>query len=280
MTALSDPIFRNALLTACSMSVACAVLSVPVVLRRWAFIGEGISHSGFGGAGTAWVLALLVPSMDVEWMPYAFVVIFCLATALGIGWMSRSEHINADAAIGIFLVATLAWGILAQQIYLHARHATPGWFDNLLFGQMKAIGADYALAAAGICAAVVIVVVALGKEITAYCFDPMTARTGGVRAGFVHYLLMLLIAITIVIGVRVTGSVLVTAMLILPGAAALALSRRLGVVMAMSVAIALVGSVVGLLLSRCWPFLPAGPAIVLALVLQFVIAMFVRRVRG
>src|SRR5450432_3142052 len=108
-------IFFNTILTAAALALACAVLSVVVVLRRWAFIGEGIGHSGFGGAGTAWLLMLVIPAMDKPWVPYVSIVIFCLATALAIGALSRSEQrINADAVIGIFLVASLAWGFLAQ----------------------------------------------------------------------------------------------------------------------------------------------------------------------
>src|ERR1044071_87872 len=101
-----------AVLVAGAMAVACAVLSVFVVARRWAFIGEGISHSGFGGAGTAWLLMLFFPALDQPWVPYLSVVIFCLLTAGAIGMLSRSRGVNADAAIGIFLVASLAWGFL------------------------------------------------------------------------------------------------------------------------------------------------------------------------
>src|SRR5260221_9536085 len=111
---LTNISFVHVLLAALAMAAACAVLSVFVVLRRWAFIGEGISHSGFGGAGMAWLLAAFVPAWDKPWLPYAFVVIFCIATALAIGRLSRSGRVSSDAAIGIFLVASLAWGFLAQ----------------------------------------------------------------------------------------------------------------------------------------------------------------------
>src|SRR4029077_14125619 len=100
--------FRNSnamtLLSTSTLAVACALLSVIVVLRRWAFIGEGISHSGLGGAGTAWLLMLAFPALDQSWVPYASVVIFCLATALALGALSRSPRVQPDAAIGIFLV--------------------------------------------------------------------------------------------------------------------------------------------------------------------------------
>src|SRR5947209_9762577 len=108
--------------SAVSLAIACAVLSVMVVSRRWAFIGEGISHSGFGGAGTAWVLALLFPSLDRPGVPYLCVIVFCLLTAVAIGFLSFRQRVNSDAAIGIFMVASLAWGFLARGVYHAYRH--------------------------------------------------------------------------------------------------------------------------------------------------------------
>jgi manganese/iron transport system permease protein len=276
---LTNPDFLQALLAATSMATACAVLSVFVVLRRWAFVGEGISHSGFGGAGTAWLLAALVPAFDKPWLPYVFVVVFCIATGLGIGRLSRSGQVSSDAAIGIFLVASLAWGFLAQQVYLQRRHMTPAGFDTLLFGQMQAISLRDALAACMLCGGVIATVVLLGKEILACTFDPLTARTSGVREGMIHYILMTLLAVTIVIGARVTGSVLVTALLVLPGATALLLSRELRSVFIIAVVTGLLGAAGGIIAQAAWPVLPAGPAIVLALFGLFLVALVVSRLR-
>ena len=119
--------------------------------------------------------------------------------------------------------------------------------------------------------------VMLSKEIIAYCFDPLTARTSGVREGFVHYLLMLLLALVIVIGVRVAGGLLVTALLVLPGATALLVGRRLQWVMVASVVAALIGAIGGLLIHAQWRFLPVGPSIVLILVIEFAIAYVAAR---
>jgi ABC-type Mn2+/Zn2+ transport system permease subunit len=269
-----------ALLTACSLAVACAVLSVFVVSRRWAFIGEGISHSGFGGAGTAWLLALFVPALDKPWVPYLGVVIFCLATALAIGYFVRARRVNSDAAIGIFMVASLAWGFLAQNIYTHRRHGLePAGWTTFLFGRMDT-SPQFAWASAVACVAVVVVVALLGKEILSYCFDPAMAEASGVRVGFIHYLLMVLVALTIVLGVKVVGSVLVTALLVLPGATALLLSGRLRGVVIASVVVGLAGAVAGLAVNGRWPALPTGPAIVLALFAQFVVAFVWAKARG
>src|SRR5687767_6288361 len=103
---LTNPYTRNALLASAALALACSVLSLFVVARRWAFIGEGISHSGFGGAGTAWLLALFAPSLDRPAVVYGCVVLFCVLTALAVGRLSRGQRVTSDAAIGIFLVAS------------------------------------------------------------------------------------------------------------------------------------------------------------------------------
>jgi len=227
--------FQTALVTAIAMGAACALLSVFVVLRRWAFIGEGIAHAGFGGAGTAWILSLLFPSaavLSTQQGVFAVAVVFCIITAMGIAYVTRREAVRTDTAIGIFLVAALAWGFIAYGLYTHLRaSATPPGWEEYLLGHMSALSVPYMISALGICAAVALVVLGLGKEITAYSFDPTLAAVSGVRVGFVHYLLIVLLAVTILAGMRLMGSLLVTALLVLPGATAMLLSRRIGIVM-------------------------------------------------
>jgi ABC-type Mn2+/Zn2+ transport system permease subunit len=265
------------LIASLALAAACAVLSVIVVTRRWAFVGEGISHSGFGGAGTAWLLALFIPALDQMWATYLAVVTFCMLTALLIGRISRWRPVNSDAAVGVFLVASLAWGFLAQQIYHARRGVMPAGFEVLLFGRMGDVSPQFAISATVVCLAVLLIIALLGKEIIAYCFDPLTAQTSGVRTNVIHDLLMILLAIVIVIGARIAGSVLVVALLVLPGATALLMSQRLERVLATSIAVAIISAIIGVLLSRQWVFIPTGPAIVLALFVQFVIAMVVTR---
>ena len=262
-----------------AMAVACAVLSVFVVARRWAFIGEGIGHSGFGGAGVAWLLMLAFPSLlNRPGVAYAAVAIFCLAMALAIGYLSRGDRVAGDAAIGIFLVASLAFGFLAQQIFRHVRGADPAGFEAYLFGQLGAIEAASAGAVIAVSAAVLLTLAALGKEIVAYCFDPLLAEASGVPAGAIHYLLMILIAVTIIVGLPITGSVLVTALLVLPGVTATMLTRRLRGTLAIAVATALIAAFAGVIINAAWRFIPVGPAIVLVLFAQFLLAWFAAKV--
>lgn len=272
-----------AILTAGAMGVACAVLSVFVVLRRWAFIGEGIAHAGFGGAGTAWLLALLFPSATFLLHPagiYAVAMVFCILTAIAIGWVSREERVRADSAIGIFLVASLAWGFIAYGIYTQARpgQPPPEW-DAYLSGHLRLLPPSFTVAAVVVCAAVLSVVIMLKKEIVFYCFDPALAEVSGVRVRFIHYLLIILVTVTIVLGLRMMGSVLVTALLVLPGATALLVSRNMKVVVGIAVGVGLVGAIAGPLINEKWRFIKEGPAIVMVLVAFFLVAFASRSLR-
>src|SRR4051812_11346322 len=261
------------LLATLTMACACAVLSPFVIARRWAFIGEGISHSGFGGAGLAWLLALAAPALtDRPWVPYVAVVVFCLGTALAIGYMSRGNRVAGDAAIGIFLVASLAFGFLAQQVYRYVRGVDPADFQALLFGQLNVIEPRVAPLAVMISLAVLVTLAALGKEIVSYCFDPLMAQASGVRGGFVHYLLMILIAATIIVGMPVIGAPMVTALLVLPGVTATLLTQRLSTALTIAVATAIVAALAGVAVNANWRFIPVGPVIVLILFLEFLVA--------
>ena len=270
------------LVTAGALAVACAALSVFVVARRWAFIGEGIAHSGFGGAGTAWLLALLFPALDgpeMQWLPYFGVVAFALLTAVAIGAVTRHGRAESDTAIGIFMVASVAWGFVARNAYLAHRRAEPKGWTTFFFGDPGQADPQFVLAAVLVSLAVVATVWLMGKEILAYCFDPATAEASGVRVGVVHYLLILLVTATIVIGSRVVGSILVTALLVLPGATSLAVSRRLSVAVGGAIGLGLAAAVAGVLASRHVPYLTTGPAIVLVLFAAYVVAFLARRAR-
>jgi len=272
-------ILTPSLLTATTLAIACAVLSVFVVLRRWSFIGEGISHSTFGGAGTAWMLGLIFPAIEQSNVPYVamLVIVFSLTTAMVIGAITRRQRVHPDAAIGIFLVSSLAWGFLAQGIYFHVRHATPAGWDTFLFGDIEHLDRRFALAVVVLSTAVVAVVCMLGKEMIYCAFDAEMAETSGVSSGVIHYLLLALLTIVIIVGVQVAGSVLIPALLILPGTVALQWTKTLRHVFGLSVGVGLLGALGGLLAHRQWNFVPIGPAIVLTLFAIFLATWTTRR---
>jgi ABC-type Mn2+/Zn2+ transport system permease subunit len=216
---------------------------------------------------------VIFPQLDTPWAQYLAVLIFCLGTAMAIGWFSHWDRVSADAAIGVFLVASLAWGFLAQQIYVYHFHGrSPALFDAFLWGHVHDLAGESAFAASLICLAVIIVVSGLAKELMAYSFDPTAAYTGGVKSGMIHYLLMIMIALVIVVGMRVVGSVLITALLVLPGTIAMSVSKRFAPVVGIAVTSSVIAAVAGLVINSHWRFIPVGPAIVLTLVGEFAVA--------
>jgi len=274
-----DPLLYP-LLAALAMAVACAVLSVLIVPQRWTFIGEGIGHSGMGGAGTAWIIGLIFPTINLERLAPLMIVAFCLATAVGIGFFTRRQRVNSDAAIGIFLVASLAWGLLANNIYFHFRSSSPVGYNALLWGNSASITPRFARASVATAGLVLFTLFAFKKEILSYCLDETMAEVSGVPTRLIHYLLMILMAVTVLIGMPIVGSILVTAMLILPGTTASLLSDRLRGCTIWSMSIATVATLAGVLLNAWKSFLPVGPSIVLMLFVIFVCVYVFGRARA
>lgn len=256
-----------------AVALACSLISVIVVLRGWAQMGEGIAHAGFGGAGTAWLLSLLLPSFPAiksEYGIYACAVLFSLGVAFLVAVLTRKSLLRADTVIGIAVVFSLAWGFLAQGVFMHFKEVQPPDYAGYLIGQFRN-SPEFLIGAACLCGLIVLILAAFWREIMFYCFDPVLAETSGVRAGAIHYLLILLVALVIAVGMRMLGSILITALLILPGASALLLSRKMKIVLLLSSSFSLLGALCGVLINARWRFIPAGPAIVLSLVMIFVL---------
>ncbi len=261
---------RQGLMVGIAIGTLCALLSVVVVLKRMAFIGEGVSHAGFGGVGTAIFLGLAGLSQDLV------VLGFCLAVALAVGVLSRKRHLEPDSAIGILLVASMAWGVLMSD--LRRNFQTSAWYiewfgrpgppprvEELLFGSLLTITPRDLWVTLILCAVILMVCALFFKEILFYCFDEQASKVFGVPAGLVHYLLMFILALTIVLCIRVVGFLLVSALLVIPGATAMLVSRRLGWVMFTAWLVGMGGVVGGILLSLQMGNLSSGACIVAVL---------------
>ena len=263
-------------LASASIGIAAAVLSVFVVLRRWAYLGEGIAHAGFGGIGTAVLLTIAFPAINDGLFIFFIGAGFAFATAIAVAWISRRRAVSGDAAVGIFVAAALAWGLIAFSIHSHlGRGGTGGW-ENYLLGNINQLPMADAVLAMAFCAAIIAVVVMLRRQIILYCFDPTLAQVTGVPVGVIHYLLILLVALVIVAGWQLAGNLLVSALVVLPGAAGLAVSRRIRVVMAVAVITNAIATLVGIAIAYHWSFIAPGPAIVGVLFVEFMIAYLLR----
>lgn len=267
---LSDPalarLYWPSITTGLAVALFSAPLSVLVVLKRLAFIGQGVSHAAFGGVGVAALLASL--GLLANGAPQFLVIyFFCLAAALLIGVLSRTttrgHSPHADTAIGIVLVASMALGAILLKL---ARSGT-SW-ESFLFGSI--VGVDWPDTAAALAVTFTILAALLlaRRPLLFWSFDPPAAQAFGVGATRMNLLLLCLLALAIVTAMKLAGVVLATALLVLPGAVALALSTRLAAVLLLAALSAILGVVLGLFVSFEFDLLP-GPSIVLALTLQY-----------
>lgn len=265
---------RHAVIAGAAIATLCSLLSVVVVLKRMAFIGEGLSHAGFGGIGTAVFFGLVGFNQDL------LVLGFCVAMAAGIGLLTRRRHLEPDSAIGIVLVGAMAWGVFMSDLrrnvqgaawYVHwfgPPHAPPN-LENLLFGSLVAISQSDMILAIVVAIVLLLVLGLFFKEIVFFCFDEEVSRVYGVRTTLVHYLLLLSLAVTIVLTLRLAGFVLVSAMLVIPGSTALLVSKKLGPALLLSWLIGLFGTLAGILLSLELGDISSGACVVGMLCLLF-----------
>jgi len=269
MSWLVDPFayafMRTGLLAAVLVGVTCAALGTYVVLRRMAFIGDALAHTTLPGLVFAYLNGLSLAGGAL---------LAGVATALGIGWLSRREGVREDTAIGVLFTGMFALGILLASAARSFRD-----FTHILFGNILGVSpADLRLIAA--VTAVVLVLLALfHKELELTSCDPVYAATIGLPADAVRYGLLLLLALAVVGGIQAVGVVLTSALLVTPAAAALLVcGGRLGVAMLLAAAIA-VGSAVAGLYASYYAGVSSGAAIVLACTACFVVAWSLRQLR-
>ncbi|MCC6284978.1 MAG: metal ABC transporter permease [Phycisphaerales bacterium] len=268
------PFVRPALVGAVGASLMCGLLSPLVVLKRMSFIGQGVSHAAFGGVGLAFAIGVtgVVPldasagaAARADLALMALVLAYCAVTALGMARLGRRGEAEADTAIGIVLVGSMALGSVA--VALAAARASrlglppPPSIDSVLFGSFTTVSWAGAVGTWVGLALIIGVLFALRRPMLFWAFDEPVAVASGVRAGLMRHVLHILLALAIVLTMRLAGVILATALLVLPGAAALRLSRSLPRVIAISLGLGLLGVLGGLVASIEFD-LPPGACIV------------------
>jgi zinc transport system permease protein len=252
---LSYAFVQRALVTGLLLGVMCAVLSFFVVLRRMAFVGVGLSHAALGGVA----LGLLLGAP-----PLAAAALFTVAVAWVVGWLRGRTEVSEDTAIGVFFPTAMALGVVLISV-------SPAYRQDLvayLFGNILSVRPDEVLPLAVLCVVGLALVGFYFKELLFLGVDEEAARAAGLPAVRLRFLLLTLLAVTIVAAVRLVGIILVSAFLVIPAATGQALARSLRGMLVVAVISALVSVVAGLWLSWTWN-LPSGAAIVLVSAVLF-----------
>ena len=251
---------QRALLSATIIGTVCAVIGVYVVLRRMAFIGAGISHASFGGVAIGVTLGI---------NPLFTTILFCLATAWGIAFLSGERKVREDSAVGIFFASSMAFGVLLIGIMKGYQADLFGY----LFGNILAVSSFDLWASLIIGAVVIFAVWLLFKEFLLFTFDPEMATVAGLPVKALNLLIMSMIAVTVVITIKSVGIVLVSALIVTPAASAYLISDDFKKMMLLSILLGVGSTWSGLLLS-VWLNLASGPTIVMVSTLIFFICYF------
>ncbi|MFA4965011.1 MAG: metal ABC transporter permease, partial [Thermoleophilia bacterium] len=227
---------QRALAASLIVGVLCSVLGCFVVLRAMAFLGDALAHAVLPGVAIAYLLGANL---------LAGALVAALVVALGIGLFSRHGAVKEDTAIGILFAAALALGVvLISTVHSYATDLT-----HILFGNVLGVSASD-LWLTGVLALVVLAtVLLLYKEFLLASFDPVLAHTLRLRPELLRYVMLVLLALTVVVSLQTVGVGLVAAMLVTPAASAYLLTRRLPAMMAVAALIGAASSVAGLYVS-------------------------------
>jgi ABC-type Mn2+/Zn2+ transport system permease subunit len=249
MDLLTLGFFQRALLAAALTGGLCAMIGVFVVLRGLAFIGAGTAHAAFAGVALAYLAGA---------PPLPLAVAFGLGTVWITGLLEERGRMKLDVSIGIFYTATMALAILFIGLMKSYNAEVYGY----LFGSVLSVTGEELTFMAVLAILVVGTVLLFSKEFFFLAFDQEMAEASGVPARRLFFLLLTLVALTIVVALKTVGAVLVFALLLIPASTAYQLTSSLRRMMGYSVGIGVLVSLAGILLSFLFD-LPAGPAIVL-----------------
>ena len=259
------PFIVRAFVVGVLVSLCAALLGVPLVLKRYSMIGDGLSHVSFGALAIA---------LACGWSPLPVSIPVVILAALGLLRLTENSRIGADAAIAVTSASALALGIIVTSL-------TTGMttdVDSYMFGSILAMDrADVALSV-GLSIAVLVLFVMFYHRLFAITFDESFSRATGVKVGHYNTVLSVLTAPTIVLGMRMMGALLISSLIIFP---ALTAMRVFGTFRSVTICAAVV-SVVNFLLGMVLSYVletPSGASVVVVDLVVFLLFCGVQRIQ-
>jgi ABC-type Mn2+/Zn2+ transport system permease subunit len=240
---------QRALLSAILIGTLCSVIGVYVVLRGIAFIGAGTAHAAFAGVTLGFL---------IDTSPLVFAILFGLATIWITQYLSQRGDVKLDASIGVFYAFTMALAIF----FLGLMRIYNAEVYGYLFGSILSVTPQDLWIISGLTLFVLLLIFTFYKELHFLTFDQEMAEASGIPAKMLFFLLLNLIALTIVVSLKAVGALLVFALIIIPAATAYQFSHSMRWMMVYSVGVGITASVGGVLLSYQFD-LPSGATIVL-----------------
>ena len=258
------PFMVNAFVVAAMISVPAALLSCFLVLKGWSLMGDAVSHAVLPGVVLAYLVGL---PLGVG----AFAA--GMSCALATGFLQENSRIKQDPVMGVVFSGMFALGIVMYTAITSEVH-----LDHILFGDILGIGPVDLWEAGIIGTGVTVILLAKWKDFLLHAFDPTQAKASGLRVGWLHYGMLVLLSLTIVAALKAVGIILAIALLIAPGATAFLLTRQFAPMLGVAVLVALWCSFFGVYASLFLNSAPA-PTIVMAMTIMFIVAFIINVMR-
>ena len=257
---LSFAFIQRALIVGIAVSLCASILGVTLVLKRYSMIGDGLSYVSFAAMAIAFAF---------EWAPLQFTIPIVLIAAFFLLKMSQHSKINADAAIALVSCTSIAVGVTVISL----NQGLNANISSYMFGSILALtGTDVGLSI-GLSAVVLTLFIFSYHQIFTITFDENFSRATGVKVDLYTMILALLTSVTIVLGMRLMGTMLISSLIIFPGLSAMQLFKTFKSVIITAGVISAVAFFVGVVVSFVFSF-PPGAAVVLVHASIFLIFMF------
>lgn len=264
-----DPSVRYAVMASLLLGTSCGLLGSFIVVRKLALMGDTLSHAVLPGVA----LGFLWTMTKNPWAIFVGATVAGLLGTVVVYWIHTTTHIKEDSAMGLVLSGFYAIGICLFTMIQHMPTGNKAGLDKFMFGQAAALsGSDLAMIAIVTTISLVLIFI-FYKEFLVTSFDTEFASAIGLPARFFHYLLMLLLAFSVVVGLQAVGIVLVSAMLITPAATAYLLTDRMHRMLIYSSLFGMAAGVGGAFFSYLGNSLPTGPFMIVSASSLFGIAL-------
>ena len=262
---LRYPFARRAILVGLLLSVSTALLGVNLVLKRFSMLGDGLSHVSFGAAAVG--LACGVAPLQFS-IPIVIIAAFLLLR------IKQNGKINGDAATAIVSSSALAVGITVATL-------TTGMntdISNYMFGSILALGKSEVIIAIICSVCIIAVYVLFYQKIFTVTFDEDFAAVTGVKVKWYNSINAILTALTVVVGMRIMGALLISSIITFPALSSMRICKHYKCTVIVAAVISVIAFMFGILLSFAFD-IPAGAAVVLTNLLAFLVLSLVGKVK-
>lgn len=239
MSALLEPLqydfMRAALIIGALVGTVCAVLSCFLILKGWSLMGDAVSHAVLPGIVLAYIAGL----------PLALgAFVSGLLCAVATGYIKAHSRVKEDTVMGVVFTGLFALGLV-----LFAKFPSDMHLDHILFGNILGVSTGQLIENGALSVITLGVILVLRRDLLLFCFDPSHAKSIGLNTNFLYYVMLSLLAMTIVISIEAVGIILVIAMLITPGCVGYLLTDRFDRMLLIAVASAVFSSTCGIYVS-------------------------------